>query len=81
MQTKLSKNDNHFFTKFKYHGYANTVTKGVAKLTIEDLTTSFEVITNKDKLSKKGYLEQDATNTTIYKVKSYVSCAIGRINE
>jgi len=79
----------------KCHGCANTITKGLqsiegiseVQIHIEDSTISFaaddETRINqvKKKLLKMGYPEEEAKNTTIHKAKSYVSCAIGRINE
>ncbi|HIP49230.1 MAG TPA: heavy-metal-associated domain-containing protein [Lutibacter sp.] len=84
-----------FIQNLKCHGCANTITKGIksiqgvteVKVNVDDSNVSFksinsELITQvKAKLSKMGYPEQDATNTTIHKAKSYVSCAIGKLNE
>ncbi len=83
-----------FIQNLKCHGCANTITKGLnsiqgitdIKLDVDESTVTFkasdsEMITQvKTKLSKMGYPEQDATNTTLHKAKSYVSCAIGKIN-
>jgi len=83
-----------FIQNLKCHGCANTITKGLnsiqgitdIKLDVDESTVTFkasdsELITQvKTKLSKMGYPEQDATNTTLHKAKSYVSCAIGKIN-
>jgi len=79
----------------KCHGCANTITKAIQKINgisdlsvdVEKSTISFNSLdTNiiesvKAKLSKLGYPEVDADNSTFQKAKSYVSCAIGRINE
>ena len=79
----------------KCHGCANTITKGIqsiqgvteVKVHVEDSIVSFESANSENisqvltKLSKMGYPEQDASNTTIHKAKSYVSCAIGKLNE
>ena len=79
----------------KCHGCANTITKAVNKMQgitdfsidVDESKISFnsndsELIKKvKTKLSKLGYPEVDASNSTIHKAKSYVSCAIGRIND
>ncbi len=79
----------------KCHGCANTITKGLKKIKgvsdlsvdVEKSTVSFRgsdlkvVELVKSKLSKLGYPEVDENNSTFQKAKSYVSCAIGRINE
>ena len=84
-----------FVQNLKCQGCANTITKGIlsiegvteVKVNVKDSNISFkstnlEIISQvQKKLSKLGYPEQDATNTTIHKAKSYVSCAIGKINE
>jgi len=77
----------------KCGGCANTVTKGVqsidgisevsvdvetSKVTFHSNTPeSIEAV--KAKLSRLGYPEVDATNTTLHKAKSFVSCATGKI--
>ncbi len=79
----------------KCHGCANTILKGVQA--IEGVTelsvdvdeskvtfsaSDYSVIdVVKTKLSKLGYPEIDASNTTLHKAKSFVSCAVGRIND
>jgi len=79
----------------KCHGCANTITKAITKIKgITDLsidvekskisfsTDDIKLIDNvKTKLSQLGYPEVDADNSTFQKAKSYVSCAIGRIND
>lgn len=79
----------------KCHGCANTITKAIQKIDgISDLSIDVEKSTItfssldaeiieavKAKLSKLGYPEVDADNSTFQKAKSYVSCAIGRIND
>ena len=84
-----------FIQNLKCHGCANTILKGLQSIqgvsevnvNVDDSNVSFEsanpeIINQvKAKLSKMGYPEQDATNTTIHKAKSYVSCAIGKLNE
>jgi len=79
----------------KCHGCANTITKAIEKIEgVADLTVDVEkstlvfsahnaetVATVKTKLSRLGYPEMDADNSNFQKAKSYVSCAIGRIND
>ena len=79
----------------KCHGCANTITKGLqsiegiseVNILVEESAVNFEMTDEKlieqvkEKLLKMGYPEEEAKNTTIHKAKSYVSCAIGRINE
>jgi len=79
----------------KCHGCANTITKAIQKIKgitdlsidVEKSTISFSsldlaiVETVKTRLSKLGYPEVDADNSTFQKAKSYVSCAIGRLND
>lgn len=79
----------------KCHGCANTITKAIQKINgVSDLSVDVEksivsfssldpdiIETVKAKLSKLGYPEVDENNSTFQKAKSYVSCAIGRINE
>lgn len=79
----------------KCHGCANTITKAINKIEgikdfsidVDESKISFnsndsELIKKvKTKLSKLGYPEVDASNSTIQKAKSYVSCAIGRIGD
>jgi len=84
-----------FIQNLKCNGCANTITKGIqsiqgiteVRVQVEDSIVSFESVNSESisqvitKLSKMGYPEQDASNTTIHKAKSYVSCAIGKLNE
>jgi len=79
----------------KCHGCSNTITKGLqaiegisnVQITVEESKVSFNTTDDiliemvKQKLVKMGYPEEETKNTTIHKAKSYVSCAIGRINE
>lgn len=77
----------------KCGGCAATITKGITAL--ENVTnvevdvdnstvlieTSSDVLTTvKEKLSKLGYPEVGDKNTVIHKAKSFVSCAVGRID-
>jgi len=78
----------------KCHGCANTITKAMNKIeeveqvnvNIEDSTveiffkgTEESIIKFEDKLSKLGY-PVVGDNSAVAMVKSYVSCAIGRMN-
>ena len=78
----------------KCHGCANTITKGLTKfneveqvnVNVENSTVeiSFEgtdetITMFKNKLSKLGYPEA-GHNTGFSIAKSYVSCAVGRMN-
>lgn len=77
----------------KCGGCANTVTKGalsiegVSDVTVDvetskvtfNSTTDTNIEAVKTKLSRLGYPEIDATNTTLHKAKSFVSCATGKI--
>lgn len=77
----------------KCGGCANTIKKGV--LSIDDVesvevnletsqvkyTTSEDVLNEvKEKLSKIGYPVAGEKNTVVHKAKSFVSCAVGRID-
>ena len=79
----------------KCHGCANTITKGLQiingiselKIVVDESKVTFKA-TNilaiekvKKKLSKLGYPEIDANNTTLHKAKSFVSCAVGRLSD
>ena len=78
----------------KCHGCAATIKKGLTKfnevksvdvdvenslINIEFTGEDDNIIKYKNKLSKLGYTEEDANNV-ISVAKSFVSCAIGRIN-
>jgi copper chaperone len=79
----------------KCHGCANTITKGLqtiegvteVKIEVNQSKVSFNSLNDmvtesvKLKLLKMGYPEVDTDNSTIHKAKSYISCAIGRIND
>ncbi|SDS43389.1 Copper chaperone CopZ [Polaribacter sp. KT25b] len=77
----------------KCGGCAATIKKGLLSLeNIEDITVDVEksivsVTSNKDvlesvkeKLSKLGYPEVGDKNTVLHKAKSFVSCAVGRMD-
>lgn len=77
----------------KCGGCANTVTKGVLSIKgvsevavdVETSKVTFNAIDTetvnsvKTKLSSLGYPAIDATNTTLHKAKSFVSCATGKM--
>lgn len=77
----------------KCGGCASTITKGlldvkgVEKVTV-DVEKSIVTVTTtspnfdeiKQKLAKLGYPETGSKNTVLHKAKSYVSCAIGKID-
>ena len=78
----------------KCHGCANTITNGIKKFAevtdvvvkVEDSIveiafsgSEIEIDKYKQKLAQLGYPE-DGKNSGISVVKSYVSCAIGRMN-
>lgn len=78
----------------KCGGCANTITKGISAIdyiknvsvNVEDNTVTFSYETEeqvnevKNKLKSLGYPVDGETNTLGDKAKSYVSCAIGKIN-
>ena len=78
----------------KCHGCANTISTGIGKFEeVEEVKVNVEASTVeltingdeeillkiKEKLARMGYPEA-GNNSGIAKAKSYVSCAIGRIN-
>ncbi len=78
----------------KCHGCANTIIKELSEIkgvdtvavdvensTVKVNTSDTILITIKEKLSKLGYPETGDANNLMHKAKSYVSCAIGRINK
>ena len=77
----------------KCGGCASTITKGlfdvkgvenvtvdVEKSIVTVTTTSPNFDEIKQKLAKLGYPETGSKNTVLHKAKSYVSCAIGKID-
>ncbi len=77
----------------KCGGCAATITKGLLGLdnvnnvaidveqSIVSVETSLDDLSVvKDKLSKLGYPEVGDKNTVLHKAKSFVSCAVGRVN-
>jgi copper chaperone len=63
--------------------------EGVTKVTVDQDTDTVTVVHNAncertdllDKLKSLGYPEINSDNTLIDKVKSYASCAVGRISK
>ena len=89
---KIMTTDIHI-ENLKCGGCAATIKKGLLSLdAIEEVTVDVEKsivsITSdndnleivKDKLSKLGYPEVGDKNTIVHKAKSFVSCAVGRID-
>lgn len=78
----------------KCGGCANSITKGLQaidgvdsiKVNVDTSQVSFNIIEDslltsvKEKLSKMGYPEVGDPNSVLKQAKSFVSCAIGRIN-
>lgn len=77
----------------KCGGCAATIVKGLlaikgveeVNVNVEDSIVSFSANDEKleevkEKLSKLGYPEVGDKNTVLHKAKSYVSCAVGRVN-
>ncbi|OSY87001.1 heavy metal transporter [Tenacibaculum holothuriorum] len=83
-----------YIENLKCGGCANTIINGLNALEEVENTevdvekslvsfstelTSLEVV--KEKLSKLGYPEVGDKNTVLHKAKSFVSCAVGRVNK
>lgn len=83
-----------YIENLKCGGCANTIVNGLGNIkgvdnvavNVEDSLVSF--VANeatlslvKDKLSKLGYPEVGADNTVLHKAKSFVSCAVGRVQK
>lgn len=77
----------------KCGGCAATIIKGLSAIDgvsevnvdVEKSTVSFDANDDKlnevkEKLSKLGYPEEGDKNTVLHKAKSFVSCAVGRVN-
>ena len=56
------------------------VTVDVEKSVVSITSTNEKMDLIKEKLSKLGYPAVGDKNTTVHKIKSFVSCAIGRID-
>ncbi|TYQ00316.1 copper chaperone CopZ [Tenacibaculum adriaticum] len=78
----------------KCGGCASTIKKGISELegitSVEvDIENSMVLVETekessteiKEKLSKLGYPEVGDKNTVLHKAKSFVSCAVGRVNK
>ena len=85
---------NIIIENLKCGGCANTIKKGILSLEhVEEVdinletsevkvSTSKEIISQiREKLSKMGYPEVGDKNTVLHKAKSFVSCAVGRIEK
>ncbi|WP_299106520.1 heavy-metal-associated domain-containing protein [uncultured Tenacibaculum sp.] len=83
-----------YIENLKCGGCAATIKKGVSNISgveevdvdVEKSIVSFSseesLLTEvKEKLSKLGYPEVGDTNTIVHKAKSFVSCAVGRVNK
>lgn len=86
-------NQNITIENLKCGGCASTIIKGLSAIEgVKDVTVDVETsvvsfhseatILNdvKEKLSKLGYPEVGDKNTMLHKAKSFVSCAVGRVN-
>lgn len=86
-------NQNINIENLKCGGCASTIIKGLSGIDgVKDITvdvensmvsfSSEEATLNavKEKLSKLGYPEVGDKNTVLHKAKSFVSCAVGRVN-
>lgn len=84
---------NIIIENLKCGGCANTIKKGVLSIeNVESIDVNIESSeltiemskdvssTVKEKLSKLGYPEVGDKNTVLHKAKSFVSCAVGRID-
>ena len=83
-----------YVQNLKCGGCANTITKNIAAIdhvsnvsvTVDESSIAFDCDTSetvqlvKDKLKVLGYPEDGTANTLDSKAKSYVSCAIGKMN-
>ena len=82
-----------YIENLKCGGCANTIINGLTSIenvtnvsvdVEKSLVTFFanndDLKTVKDKLSKLGYPEVGDKNTVLHKAKSFVSCAVGRID-
>ena len=87
METKI------YIENLKCGGCAATIKKGLLSVegvseininideSLVEVTTKEDVIsTVKEKLSKMGYPEVGDSNTILHKAKSYVSCAVGKMD-
>lgn len=83
-----------YIENLKCGGCASTITKGLSNINgvdkvqvdVEKSVVSFSSEESvleevKEKLSKLGYPEVGDKNTLVHKAKSFVSCAVGRVNK
>ncbi|MDO6742985.1 heavy-metal-associated domain-containing protein [Tenacibaculum soleae] len=83
-----------YIENLKCGGCANTITNGlkaidkVSEVSVDVEKSLVTLITNettlvvvKEKLAKLGYPEVGDKNTVLHKAKSFVSCAVGRVNK
>ncbi|WP_299125932.1 heavy-metal-associated domain-containing protein [uncultured Tenacibaculum sp.] len=83
-----------YIENLKCGGCANTIVNGVSSIKgVDNVAVSVDnslvtFVSNeatlglvKEKLSKLGYPEVGADNTVLHKAKSFVSCAVGRVQK
>ncbi|CAM1369797.1 Heavy metal transporter [Tenacibaculum soleae] len=83
-----------YIENLKCGGCANTITNGlkaidkvsevivdVEKSLVTLITNETTLVVVKEKLAKLGYPEVGDKNTVLHKAKSFVSCAVGRVNK
>ena len=83
-----------YIENLKCGGCANTITNGlkaidkvsevnvdVEKSLVTLIANETTLVTVKEKLTKLGYPEVGDKNTVLHKAKSFVSCAVGRVNK
>ncbi|WP_233861282.1 heavy-metal-associated domain-containing protein [Tenacibaculum piscium] len=83
-----------YIENLKCGGCANTIINGLTaiqgvnevKVDVEKSlvtlnATEESLILSKEKLAKLGYPEVGSENTVLHKAKSFVSCAVGKINK
>lgn len=86
-------NQEIYIENLKCGGCAATIVKGISEIeSVEKVNVNVEnslvtftanedaVLLVKEKLSKLGYPEVGDKNTVLHKAKSFVSCAVGRVN-
>lgn len=83
-----------YIENLKCGGCANTIVNGLSNIKgVDNVVVNVEkslvtLVSNeatlslvKEKLSKLGYPEVGADNTVLHKAKSFVSCAVGRVQK
>lgn len=86
-------NQEIYIENLKCGGCAATIVKGISEIeSVEKVNVNVEnslvtftanedaVLLVKEKLSQLGYPEVGDKNTVLHKAKSFVSCAVGRVN-